>query len=67
MTLVDAEPNYWALKVLRRGEAESREVMNLGFPPGSSLNLSTSPDSRYALVTKADERGTDLLLVEHFR
>jgi hypothetical protein len=52
--------------VLRRGDAESREVMKLDFPPGSNLNLSLSPDGRYALLTKADERGTDLLRVEHF-
>ena len=67
VTIVEAEPPYWALKLLRRGEREPREATKLGFPPGSSLNLSMSPDGRYALVTKADERGTDLLLVEHFR
>ena len=66
-TMVDAQPPYWALKVLRRGEGEPREATKLVFPPGNSLNLSMSPDGRYALVTKADERGTDLLLVEHFR
>jgi hypothetical protein len=65
-TTVDAQPPYWALKMLRRGEGEPRELMKLGFPPGS-MNLSISPDGRYALVTKPDERGTDLLLVEQFR
>lgn len=58
---------YWVIKVLRRGERESREVLKLDFPPGNNLSLSLSPDGRYALMTKPDERGTDLLLVEHFR
>jgi hypothetical protein len=41
--------------------------MKLSFSPGNSLNLSMAPDGRYALVTKPDERGSDLLLVEHFQ
>jgi len=29
--------------------------------------LSVSPDERYVLVTKPDQNGTDLMLVENFR
>jgi hypothetical protein len=43
-----------------------REVRKLDFRP-DILNLSLSPDQRYALVTRPDPRGTDLLLVENFR
>ena len=62
-----AERPYWTIKVLRPGEREPREVMKMDFPPGSNLNLSISPDGRYALITKPDESGTDLLLVDNFR
>jgi Tol biopolymer transport system component len=40
------------------------KVMKLPFTPG--LGLSLSPDGRYALVTKPDDNGTDLVLVEGF-
>jgi hypothetical protein len=29
--------------------------------------VSHSPDERYALITKPDLRGTDLLLIDNFR
>ncbi len=61
------ERPYWAIKVLRPGETRTREMGKLDFGPGSNLNLSLSPDERYALMTKGDERGTDLQLVENFR
>ena len=41
------------------------DVLELPFTPG--LGLSLSPDGRYVLVTKPDENGTDLMLVEGFR
>jgi Tol biopolymer transport system component len=40
-------------------------VLDLPFTPG--LGLSVSPDKSYVLVTKQDETGTDLMLVEGFR
>jgi Tol biopolymer transport system component len=40
-------------------------VLELPFTPG--LGLSLSPGGLYALVTKPDENGTDLMLVEGFR
>jgi Tol biopolymer transport system component len=39
-------------------------VLELPFAPGFGLSL--SPDERYVLVTKPDENGTDLMLVENF-
>jgi len=40
-------------------------VLELPFTPG--LGLSLSPEGRYVLVTRPDENGTDLMLVEGFR
>jgi Tol biopolymer transport system component len=40
-------------------------ILELPFSPG--LGLSLSPEGRYVLVTKPDENGTDLMLVEGFR
>ena len=40
-------------------------ILELPFTPG--LGLSLSPEGRYVLVTKPDENGTDLMLVEGFR
>ena len=57
----------WSIQHLRDGERTPREVAKLDFPPGNNLNLSISPDERYALITKPDLRGTDLYLVDHFR
>jgi hypothetical protein len=52
---------------LQRLEEDGRieNVLELPFTPG--LGLSLSPEGRYALVTKPDENGTDLMLVEGFR
>jgi hypothetical protein len=41
------------------------DLLELPFQPG--LGLSLTPDGRYLLVTKPDENGTDLMLVEGFR
>ena len=46
-------------------DGKATMVVELPFAPG--LGLSVSPDGRYALVTKADANGTDLVLVEGFR
>ena len=59
--------SHWSIQHLRDGERTPREVAKLDFPPGNNLNLSISPDERYALITKPDLRGTDLYLVDHFR
>jgi serine/threonine protein kinase len=42
------------------------EVLNPGFAP-HALGLSVTPDERYLLLTHPDDKGTDLMLVEHFR
>ncbi len=47
------------------GDGRIENVLELPFSPG--LGLSLSPDGRYVLVTKMDENGTDLMLVEGFR
>ena len=58
---------HWSIQHLRGDERTPREVAKLDFPSGNNLNLSISPDERYALITKPDSRGTDLYLVDHFR
>jgi dipeptidyl aminopeptidase/acylaminoacyl peptidase len=58
--------SYWSLQERRFSDGNVREVRKLDFRP-DILNLSLSPDQRYALVTRPDPRGTDLLLVENFR
>jgi hypothetical protein len=46
-------------------DGKIENILELPFTPG--LGLSLSPEGRYALLTKPDENGTDLLLVEGFR
>ena len=41
------------------------KLLKLEFQP--RLGLSVSPDERYVLLAKPDEKGTDLVLVEDFR
>jgi hypothetical protein len=50
-------------RLCKNGEVE--DVLELPFTPG--LGLSVSQDERYVLLTKPDENGTDLMLVEGFR
>jgi hypothetical protein len=57
----------WTLMVLRPGENTPRVIGPLGFPYTHLLNLSISRDERYALLTKPDPQGADLLLVKNFR
>jgi len=40
-------------------------LLKLDFEPGNGLSVST--DERYVLLTKPDQNGTDLMLVENFR
>jgi dipeptidyl aminopeptidase/acylaminoacyl peptidase len=53
------------LQLLRFATGKIVELMKLDYPP--YLGLSVSPDERYVLVTKPDQNGTDLMLVENFR
>ena len=41
------------------------ELLKVGFNPGMGLSL--TPDERYLLLTKPDQAGSDLVLVEGFR
>jgi len=50
---------------LRFADGKISEVLKLDFVP--SLGLSVSPDEGYVLLTRPDEKGTDLMLVEGFR
>ena len=54
------------LRRLRPGEKAFQDVVKLPFY-AMGYPISISPDERYALITSADERGTDLLLIENFR
>ncbi len=54
------------LKVLRFADNSIREVTRIGFNP-VPVGLSVSADERYALVTRGDTGGSDLLLVNDFR
>jgi len=53
------------LQALLFATGKITEVSKLDFPFG--LGLSLSPDERYALLTKLDQNGTDLMLVDSFR
>jgi hypothetical protein len=55
-----------ALKVLRFADNTIREVTKIGFSP-VPVGLSISADERYALLTRGDTDGSDLLLVNDFR
>ncbi len=56
---------YPSVQSLRFADGKISELFKLDFAPG--LGLSVSPDERYLLITKPDEKGTDLMLVEGFR
>ena len=55
-----------ALKRLSFAERTIREMAKLDFVP-IPVGLVISPDERYALVTRNDRVGSDLLLVNRFR
>ena len=54
------------LRVLRFADNTIHDVAHLDFLP-MVVGMSVSPDERYALVTKPDISGTDLLIVNDFR
>ena len=56
----------WSLRRLRAAGGEVTDIAPLPFAP-DYLTISVSTDEHYALVNKADLRGTDLLLVSDFR
>jgi dipeptidyl aminopeptidase/acylaminoacyl peptidase len=53
------------LHLLRFATGKIVKLMKLDYLP--LIGLSVSPDERYVLVTKPDQNGTDLMLVENFR
>jgi WD40 repeat protein len=57
--------DYSSLRMQRFETGKITELAKLDYDPG--LGLSVSPDERYVLVTKPDQNGTDLMLVENFR
>ncbi|HEV3202532.1 MAG TPA: protein kinase [Bryobacteraceae bacterium] len=56
---------YPSVQSMRLAGGKILEVLKLDFSAG--LGLSVSPDERYLLLTRPDEKGTDLMLVEGFR
>ena len=54
------------LKVLRYAERTISEVTKIDFVP-IPVGLAVSLDERYALITRNDRNGSDLLLVNGFR
>jgi len=61
--VVTSEPKSQVQRLAEDGTVKS--ILNLPFVP--SLGLSVSAGGSYVLVTKHDETGTDLMLVEGFR
>ena len=62
----DNDRPYWSIRVLRFADRRVAEAARLDFRP-DGLQLSLSPDEKHALLTRRDESGTDLLLVDNFR
>jgi hypothetical protein len=56
---------YFSVQWTRPSDGKVSELLKLEFQP--RLGLSVSPDERYVLLAKPDEKGTDLMLVEGFR
>jgi Tol biopolymer transport system component/serine/threonine protein kinase len=54
----------FSLQMFRFATGTAGELAKLDYVPG--VGLSVSPDGRYVLLTKLDQRGTDLMLVENF-
>jgi Tol biopolymer transport system component len=64
--LPSAARPYWSLRMLRFSDRTIVEMAKLDERP-DGLAVSVSPDERYALLTKLDVSGSDLLLVNDFR
>jgi hypothetical protein len=54
------------LKMMAFADRTVRQMANVDFVP-IPVGLSVSPDERYALITRGDRNGSDLLLVNEFR
>jgi Tol biopolymer transport system component len=54
----------FSLQMFRFATGKVAELVKLDYLPG--LGLSVSPDERYVLLTKPDQSGADLMLVENF-
>ena len=54
----------FSLQIFRFATGKATELAKLDDVPG--VGLSVSPDERHVLLTKLDQRGTDLILVENF-
>ena len=59
-----SDQDRYSLQMFRFATGKAAELAKLDYVP--SVGLSVSTDERYVLLTKADQRGTDLLLVENF-
>lgn len=53
------------VETLRFSDGSRSQALTLPFLPDPGLSL--TPDERYLLVTRPDEKGRDLVLVEGFR
>jgi hypothetical protein len=57
--------DYYSLQMLHFATGKVSELLKLDFYPGNGLSVSA--DDHYVLLTKPDQNGTDLMLVENFR
>jgi Tol biopolymer transport system component len=53
-----------SLQMFRFASGKVEELVKLDYRPG--IGVSVSPDERYVLLTKPDQSGSDLMLVENF-
>ena len=58
------DEDHNSLQMFRFASGKAAELTKLDYRPG--IGLSVSPDERYVLLTKPDQSGTDLMLVENF-
>jgi Tol biopolymer transport system component len=58
-------PASYSVQLLQFADGKISQLLPLDFSPG--LGLSLTPDERYLLLTRPDQKGTDLMLVEGFR
>jgi len=64
LTRTSSPPSY-SVQALHFADGKISKLLALDFAP--ILGLSLTPDERYLLLTKPDQKGTDLMLVEGFR
>ncbi len=66
VTTPTAEDPEWAIRVMRFADHKTSTAARFDWVP-DGLQLSVSPDEDYAMLTRLDRSGTDLLLVKDFR